>query len=60
VAGGATGGPEAAAGERLPAALELLPDGPVVARLAAPASKSVTNRALVCAAFVDGGSRLAG
>jgi len=60
VAGGATGGPEAAAGERLPAALELLPDGPVMARLAAPASKSVTNRALVCAALADGGSRLAG
>jgi 3-phosphoshikimate 1-carboxyvinyltransferase len=44
----------------LPAALEVLPAGPVTARLAAPPSKSVTNRALACAALADGGSRLAG
>jgi 3-phosphoshikimate 1-carboxyvinyltransferase len=44
----------------LPAALELLPAGPVVMRLAAPASKSVTNRALLCAALAEGTSRLDG
>jgi 3-phosphoshikimate 1-carboxyvinyltransferase len=45
---------------RLPAALELLPVGPVSLRLAAPASKSVTNRALLCAALAEGTSRLHG
>jgi 3-phosphoshikimate 1-carboxyvinyltransferase len=45
---------------RLPAALELLPAGPVSLRLAAPASKSVTNRALLCAALAEGTSRLHG
>jgi 3-phosphoshikimate 1-carboxyvinyltransferase len=44
----------------LPAALELLAAGPVAMCLAAPASKSVTNRALVCAALADGTSRLHG
>ena len=44
--------------DRLPAALELLPAGPVSLRLAAPASKSVTNRALLCAALAEGTSRL--
>jgi 3-phosphoshikimate 1-carboxyvinyltransferase len=44
----------------LPAALELLPAGPVQLRLAAPASKSVTNRALLCAALAAGTSHLAG
>jgi 3-phosphoshikimate 1-carboxyvinyltransferase len=44
----------------LPAALELLPAGPVVMSLAAPASKSVTNRALLCAALASGTSRLHG
>jgi 3-phosphoshikimate 1-carboxyvinyltransferase len=44
----------------LPAALELLPAGPVVMSLAAPASKSVTNRALLCAALASGTSRLLG
>jgi 3-phosphoshikimate 1-carboxyvinyltransferase len=46
--------------EPLPAALELLPAGPVAMRLAAPASKSVTNRALLCAALASGTSRLHG
>ncbi|HET9291246.1 MAG TPA: hypothetical protein VFQ49_09195, partial [Actinomycetes bacterium] len=46
--------------EALPAALELVPAGPVALRLAAPASKSVTNRALLCAALADGASRLDG
>jgi 3-phosphoshikimate 1-carboxyvinyltransferase len=44
----------------LPAALELLPAGPLVMRLAAPASKSVTNRALLCAALASGTSHLHG
>jgi 3-phosphoshikimate 1-carboxyvinyltransferase len=43
-----------------PAALELLPAGPVSLRLAAPASKSVTNRALLCAALAEGTSHLYG
>ena len=42
------------------AALELLPAGPVSLRLAAPASKSVTNRALLCAALAEGTSHLHG
>ena len=44
----------------LPAALELVPAGPVQLRLAAPASKSVTNRALLCAALAEGTSHLNG
>jgi 3-phosphoshikimate 1-carboxyvinyltransferase len=46
--------------EALPAALELVPAGPVEMRLAAPASKSVTNRALLCAALAAGTSHLKG
>ena len=38
--------------------LELEPAGPVEASLEAPASKSVTNRMLVCAALADGTSEL--
>jgi hypothetical protein len=52
------GGPAAGTGEPLPAAIELLPAGPLTARLAAPPSKSVTNRALVCAALAAGTSQL--
>jgi 3-phosphoshikimate 1-carboxyvinyltransferase len=44
----------------LPAALELVPAGPVGLRVAAPASKSVTNRALLCAALATGTSHLHG
>jgi 3-phosphoshikimate 1-carboxyvinyltransferase len=44
----------------LPAALELVLAGPVRLRLAAPASKSVTNRALLCAALAAGTSHLLG
>jgi 3-phosphoshikimate 1-carboxyvinyltransferase len=55
VAEGGAAGPGA-----LPAALELVPGGPVRLRLAAPASKSVTNRALLCAALADGQTRLLG
>lgn len=43
-----------------PVAFELEPAGPVRARLEAPASKSVTNRMLVCAALGDGESLLRG
>jgi len=39
-------------------AVGLLPSGPVWARLRAPASKSVTNRALLCAALAAGTSLL--
>jgi 3-phosphoshikimate 1-carboxyvinyltransferase len=46
--------------EPLAEALELLPAGPVHLRLAAPASKSITNRALVCAALAAGTSHLRG
>jgi 3-phosphoshikimate 1-carboxyvinyltransferase len=46
--------------EALPAALELVAAGPVDLRLAAPASKSVTNRALLCAALAEGTSHLEG
>jgi 3-phosphoshikimate 1-carboxyvinyltransferase len=44
----------------LPAALELVPAGPAAMRLAAPVSKSVTNRALLCAALAEGTSHLQG
>jgi len=44
----------------LPALLEVVPAGPVRARLDAPASKSVTNRALACAALASGESLLRG
>jgi 3-phosphoshikimate 1-carboxyvinyltransferase len=44
----------------LPPALELVPAGPPTMRLAAPASKSVTNRALLCAALAEGTSHLHG
>jgi len=51
--------PDAAAGGTTPGvAFELEPMGPVTARLEAPASKSVTNRMLVCAALGDGVSLL--
>jgi 3-phosphoshikimate 1-carboxyvinyltransferase len=41
--------------------LEITPiDGPIRARVRPPGSKSITNRALVCAALADGYSKLAG
>jgi 3-phosphoshikimate 1-carboxyvinyltransferase len=52
--------PGAAVSGTTPAALELEPVGPVSARLEAPASKSVTNRMLVCAALAEGASLLRG
>lgn len=39
-------------------AVEIIPTGPVTATLQAPASKSVTNRAILVAALADGQSRL--
>jgi len=35
-------------------------DGPVIARVAVPPSKSIVNRALVCAALADGTSEITG
>jgi 3-phosphoshikimate 1-carboxyvinyltransferase len=35
-------------------------DGPVIAQVAVPASKSIVNRALVCAALADGHSEIRG
>ena len=41
--------------------LEIQPAaGPVIGRIRPPGSKSLTNRALVCAALADGQSTLAG
>ncbi len=41
-----------------PAAIEIQPCGPVDARIRPPGSKSITNRALVCAALAEGKSVL--
>jgi len=38
----------------------ITPSGPVTASIRPPGSKSITNRALVCAAMADGSSTLAG
>jgi 3-phosphoshikimate 1-carboxyvinyltransferase len=43
-----------------PPAVELIPGGPVVGNVRPPGSKSLTNRALICAAFASGPSRLSG
>lgn len=40
--------------------VEVVPGGPVVGEVRPPGSKSLTNRALICAAFADGQSRLTG
>jgi 3-phosphoshikimate 1-carboxyvinyltransferase len=40
--------------------IEIQPSGPVRATIRPPGSKSITNRALVCAALADGPSTLAG
>ncbi len=42
------------------AAIEIRPCGPIDARVCPPGSKSITNRALVCAALADGKSVLEG
>lgn len=41
-------------------AIEILPCGPIDARVRPPGSKSITNRALVCAALAEGKSVLEG
>ncbi|MCY2993956.1 MAG: 3-phosphoshikimate 1-carboxyvinyltransferase [Planctomycetota bacterium] len=43
-----------------PEQLEIRPRGPIVASVRPPGSKSITNRALVCAALADGRSVLSG
>jgi 3-phosphoshikimate 1-carboxyvinyltransferase len=40
--------------------VELIPGGPVVGSIRPPGSKSLTNRALICAAFANGPSLLSG
>ena len=40
--------------------VELVPGGPVEGSIRPPGSKSITNRALVCAAFAEGPSTLSG
>lgn len=42
------------------AQLEIQPCGPLVGTIRPPGSKSITNRALLCAALADGSSRLRG
>ena len=45
---------------RLPASVEVMPGKPVEGVVRPPGSKSLTNRALICAAFADGCSTLSG
>ena len=45
---------------RLPASVEVIPGGPVEGLIRPPGSKSLTNRALICAAFAKGRSELTG
>ena len=45
---------------RLTAAVEVTPGGPVEGTIRPPGSKSLTNRALICAAFANGRSELTG
>lgn len=45
---------------RLPASVEVVPGGPVEGVIRPPGSKSLTNRALICAAFATGRSTLTG
>jgi len=40
--------------------IEIQPRGPIYATLRPPGSKSITNRALICAALAEGNSRLTG
>ena len=44
----------------MPDSIEIVPSGPVRGTVRPPGSKSITNRALVCAALAAGQSRLAG
>ncbi len=45
---------------RMPEKIEIRPSGPVSGHIRPPGSKSITNRALVCAALAGGPSRLEG
>ena len=44
----------------MPNAIEIEPSGPMIGAIRPPGSKSITNRALVCAALADGPSTLTG
>jgi 3-phosphoshikimate 1-carboxyvinyltransferase len=44
----------------MPAKIEIRPAGPLRATIRPPGSKSITNRALVCAALAEGDSKLTG
>ncbi len=44
----------------MPQAIEIIPSGPLRATIRPPGSKSITNRAMVCAALAQGDSTLAG
>jgi hypothetical protein len=44
----------------VPERIEIRPSGPIVGTIRPPGSKSITNRALVCAALADGPSTLQG
>ena len=44
----------------VPASVEIIPGGPVEGVIRPPGSKSLTNRALICAAFAKGSSTLTG
>ncbi len=43
-----------------PKSIEIQPTGPIQGSIRPPGSKSITNRALICAALADGPSRLIG
>lgn len=52
--------PDSDATVRLPASVQVNPGGPVEGVIRPPGSKSLTNRALICAAFAKGRSLLTG
>lgn len=51
---------ENSSGQPRTAAVEVVPGGPVHGSIRPPGSKSLTNRALICAAFASGPSTLTG
>ena len=52
--------PKVTSGASPKVTVEVLPGGPVSGTIRPPGSKSLTNRALICAAFADSGSTLSG
>ena len=52
--------PDSDATVRLPASVQVNPGGPVEGVIRPPGSKSLTNRALICAAFAKGRCQLTG